>query len=163
MQLLLPHTSCHFLAALGFFLTRTAALLQRSHVGDDELGVDDLDVADGIDRTEFVNDVVVLEAADDLNDGIDIADVAEELVAESCTFAGPFDETRDIDKLDGAELNLLRVSPLTVKPPVRRVAVGCAAPPLPAGATTIAATRNTAAVAPAARPTTGAGTLLEGP
>ena len=88
-------------AALGFLAARLAALIEGSHVGEDQFGVDDLDVAEGIDRAEFVDDVVVFEATDDLHDGVDLADGGEELVAESGAGGGTFDEARDIDELDG--------------------------------------------------------------
>ncbi len=50
-----------------------------------EFGVDDFDVAHGVNRAGDVVDVRVLEAADDLHDGVHLADVAEEFVAQ--TFA----------------------------------------------------------------------------
>ena len=37
-----------------------------------------------------MDDVLVLEAADDLHDGVDFADVREELVAEAFALAAPF-------------------------------------------------------------------------
>ena len=88
-------------AALGFLFAGDAAFFERGHVGEDELGVDDLDVADRIDGAEFVDDVVVFETADDLDDGVGFADVGEELVAEAGAFGGAFDEAGDIDELDG--------------------------------------------------------------
>ena len=88
-------------AAFGFFLAGVAAFFERGHVGEDEFGVDDLDVADGIDGAEFVDDVVVFEAADDLDDGVGFADVGEELVAEAGAFGCAFDESGDVDEFDG--------------------------------------------------------------
>ncbi len=95
-------------AAFGFLLAGVPAFLQGGEIGEDEFGVDDLDVADGIDGAEFVDDVVVFETAHDLDDGIDFADVGEEFVAESGTFGGAFDEARDIDELDGGGDEFLR-------------------------------------------------------
>ena len=54
-------------------------------VGQDQLGGDDLDVAHGIYGTHGVDDVGILETAHDLNDGVDLADVGEELIAEALT------------------------------------------------------------------------------
>ena len=55
-----------------------------------------------------MNDVVVLEAADDLDDGVNLADGGEELVAESFALAGTGDESRDIYKLNGGGNDDLR-------------------------------------------------------
>ena len=45
-------------------------------------------------------DVRVFEAAHDLHDGVDLADVAEELVAETLARARAFHEAGDVDELD---------------------------------------------------------------
>ena len=47
-------------------------------------------------------DVRVFEAADDLDDGIDFADVTQEFVAEAFTLRGAFDQSGDIDEFDGS-------------------------------------------------------------
>ena len=52
-----------------------------------------------------MDDVVVVEAAHDMHDGVALADVAEELVAKARTLTGTLDEARDIDELhDGGGL-----------------------------------------------------------
>ena len=76
------------------------ALLDRVEVGQDEFGGDDLDVAHGIDRAGDVVDVVVLEAADDLDDGVDFADVGQKLVAEPLARARALDQAGDVDELE---------------------------------------------------------------
>jgi hypothetical protein len=48
-----------------------------------------------------VVDVFVFETADDLDDGIDFADVAEEFVAEAFTLGGAFDEAGNINEFYG--------------------------------------------------------------
>ena len=77
-----------------------AALFQRCHVGEDQLGVDNLDVADRVDRAEFVNDVVVFKAAHHLHDRVGFADIGEELVAQARAFRRAFHQAGDVDKLD---------------------------------------------------------------
>ena len=77
------------------------ALGERRVVGKDQFGVDDLNVTDGVDGATDVMDVVVLETADDLHNGVDFADVAEELVAEAFTGAGALDEAGDVHEFDG--------------------------------------------------------------
>ena len=51
------------------------ALLHRGQVGQNQLVVDNLDVAHGVDTAQLVDDVVVLEAAHHLHDGVRLADV----------------------------------------------------------------------------------------
>src|SRR5690606_15490976 len=77
--------------------------------GEREFRVDDLDVGERIDLACDVDDVVVLEAAHDLHDGVGLADVAEELVAEAFAPGGAGDETGDVHELDGGRQGLLRL------------------------------------------------------
>ena len=56
--------------------------------------------------------VGVLEAADHVHDGVHLTDVGQELVAQPLTFAGTFDQTRDIDELDSRRHGPLRVHDL---------------------------------------------------
>ena len=44
-----------------------------------------------------MRDVVVLKAAQDVGDGVDLADMAKELVAQALALGGAFDEARDVD------------------------------------------------------------------
>ena len=48
-----------------------------------------------------MDDVVILEATHDLDDGVDFADGGEKLVAEAFAFAGTGDQAGDVDELDG--------------------------------------------------------------
>ncbi len=95
-----------------FLLQPVVALLQRREIGQDQLGVDDFDVAHGIDCAADVMDVAVLEAAHHLHDGVHFADVAEELVAEALARARPFHEPGDIDELDRGRNDFLRMRKL---------------------------------------------------
>jgi hypothetical protein len=74
--------------------------LNRGHVGEDQLRGDDLDVTDRVDRSGHMVDVLVLETTDDLNDGIDLPDMGEKLVAQALALAGALDQAGDIDELD---------------------------------------------------------------
>ena len=89
------------IAALGLFFAGDSAFFEGCEVGQDQFRVDDLDIADGIDGAEFVDDIVVFEAAHDLDDGVGFADGGEELVAEAGALGGPLDQAGDIDELDG--------------------------------------------------------------
>ena len=77
------------------------ALFDGVEVGEEELGVDDVDVVEGVDAAGDVDDFGVVEAADDVADGVGGADVAEELVAEAFALGGAFDEAGDVDELHG--------------------------------------------------------------
>ncbi len=74
---------------------------EGGHVREDEFGVDDFDVANGVDGSADVMDVIIFEAAHDLDDGVDFSDVGEELVTESFAGAGAADEAGDVNELDG--------------------------------------------------------------
>ena len=74
-------------AAPGVLLELFLLPRDRLEVGEDELGLDRLDVAHRIERAGDVDDVLVLEAAHDLDDRVHLADVLEELVAEALALA----------------------------------------------------------------------------
>ena len=54
-------------------------------------------------------DVVVLEAADDVDDRVHLADVGEELVAEAFALARALDQSRDVEELHGGGDGALRL------------------------------------------------------
>ncbi len=91
---------CVGVTGAEFFLVALDAFLDGGEVGEDEFGGDGFDVADGVDGAGDVVDVIIGEAADDVDDGIDFADVGEELVAEAFALACAADEAGDIDDLD---------------------------------------------------------------
>ncbi len=98
-------------AALGGLGHPACAVLDDFEVGEDELIVDGIDVGDGVHGLSLghilhhMDDVVIVEAAHDMDDGIALADVAKELVAEACTLACALDEAGDVHELhDGGGL-----------------------------------------------------------
>ena len=56
-----------------------------------------------------MDDVVVVEAAHDVDDGVGFADVGEELVAQAFAFARACNQTGNIDELDDGGLHFLRI------------------------------------------------------
>jgi hypothetical protein len=54
-------------------------------------------------------DIRVFETTNDLDDGVHLADMAEKLVPEAFALACSFDETRNINELDGRGDNSLRL------------------------------------------------------
>ena len=88
------------LVGAGLAADAVEPLLQALQVGQHQLGLDDAHVADGVDGALHVHHVVVVEAADDLEDGVALADVAEELVAQALALAGAAHQARDVGEVD---------------------------------------------------------------
>jgi hypothetical protein len=53
--------------------------------------------------------VVIVKTAQDMQDGIGLPDICQELVAQSFPFAGPFDESGDIHDIHGSRDNALGI------------------------------------------------------
>src|SRR5215471_12383570 len=104
---------CCFFAGVQLLLYSVASLLQRSEVGQHELGIYDFDVANWINSRADVMNVWVLKTTHHLNDRLDFADVMEELIAEAFTRAGAFHQARDVHKLDRCWCDLLRARNLS--------------------------------------------------
>jgi hypothetical protein len=83
-------------------------LLQGLEVGEDQLGVDGLDVRARRDLAVDVDDVAVLEGAHDLADGVGLTDVGEELVAEPLPLGGTTHDAGDVDERHRRGQDLLR-------------------------------------------------------
>ena len=47
-----------------------------------------------------MDDIGILKAADNMYDGIALADICKKLIAETLTLGGSLDETRDINEFD---------------------------------------------------------------
>ena len=87
-------------ARLAGLVGLAQARLDRLEVLDLELQVHDFLVADGIHGAVHVDDVAVVEAAQDVQDGVALADVGQELVAEALAAAGAAHQTGDVDDVD---------------------------------------------------------------
>ena len=81
--------------------------LEAVEIGQHQLGFDRLGIGDRIDAPLDMGDVAAFEAAQDVDDRVDLADVGEELVAEPFALGGAADEAGDVDELD-LGLDLLR-------------------------------------------------------
>ncbi len=53
-----------------------------------------------------MDDIFILEAADNVDDGVALADGGEELVAEAFSVGGSFDEAGDVDEFEGGRHDL---------------------------------------------------------
>ena len=99
MSLLHPR----FLLAAG-----GSAFSMRLQVGEDQLGVDRLDVVGRVDLAVDVDDVRVVEGADHLADRVGLADVGQELVAQPLPLGGAADDAGDVDEADTVAGTTLR-------------------------------------------------------
>lgn len=86
---------------MAAFSVLDGALFHGVEIGEQKLGVDDVDVVQRVDAAGDVDDLRVREAADDVEDGVGLADMAEELVAETFTLGRAFDDAGDVDELHG--------------------------------------------------------------
>ena len=84
--------------ALGLACQPGQPLLHRLQVGQDQLGVHRLDVARRIDPGVDVDDVVVVEGAHHLADGVGLADGGQELVAQPLPLRRAAHEAGDVDE-----------------------------------------------------------------
>ena len=100
------------LVALGLLLQPRDRLLQRLQVGQDQLGLDRLDVAGRVDLAVDVGDVLVAEDAGHLADRGRLPDVGEELVAQALALRGAADDAGDVDELDRRGEHLRRTEEL---------------------------------------------------
>ena len=102
------------LVALGLLLELGQLLLERTHVGQDELGHDGIGIAGRIDElaraAHFTHDVGILKVAHDLADGVGLADVCQELVAQALALVGALHQTCDVDELDRSRHDAARVN-----------------------------------------------------
>src|SRR3546814_8707307 len=74
------------------------ALFEAFEVGQQQFGLDRLGVGDGIDLVLDMLNVVILETAQDMDDRVDFADVAEKLVAEPFALRRAAHEAGDVDE-----------------------------------------------------------------
>lgn len=93
-------------AGFGLLFDFGEGVFGHLKVGEDELKGDHFDVVEGIDSACDVDDVGIFKAADDLDNGVGVADVREELVAEPFSLGGAFDKTCDVDETDGGRDDL---------------------------------------------------------
>ena len=99
------------LEKIHFFLERLVALeelagfviaaLRNLEIAEDQFEVDGFDVAQGIDRALHMHDIAGIEAADHMDDGVDLADMRQELVAQALALGRALDQSGDVDELDG--------------------------------------------------------------
>ena len=73
---------------LGHFLHALDAVFYGFQVFQLQFRIDDFLIAQRVYRTVYVNDVIVFEAAQHVDDGVALADVSQELIAQAFSLAG---------------------------------------------------------------------------
>ena len=97
-------------ARLGLLLQGNPAPLQTIQIGQHQLGLDDIGIAAGIDTPLDVRDVGILKAAQHIGDGIDLADMRQELVSEALALRCAANQARDIDECQARRNDLLALA-----------------------------------------------------
>ena len=100
------------LVAAGLLLQPRDRLLDGLQVGQDQLGLDRAEVGLRVHLAVDVGDVLVAEDARDLADRRGLADVGEELVAQSLALRGAADDAGDVHELHGRGQDLGRAEEL---------------------------------------------------
>ena len=101
---------CLLIPAFGGFLLFQTPLLNTVDVGENQFGVDDLDIPNRVHRVHHVFDIRVFKAADHLHDGVHLADVPQELIAQAFARAGALHQTGDIHEFENGRNQLLRTA-----------------------------------------------------
>ncbi|MCY1234354.1 hypothetical protein D9M72_469350 [compost metagenome] len=95
--------------AAGALAGLLGAALEAVEVGEHQLGLDRLGIGDRVDAAFDVGDVVILEAAQHMHDGIHFADIGEELVAEAFALRCAAHQAGDVDERDARRDDFLRL------------------------------------------------------
>ncbi len=97
-------------AGLGLFAVALDRLFHRGQVGQRQFGDDGFDVGQRIDLARHVHYVGIVEAAHHIHNGVGLADVGQELVAQAFALGCARHQARDVDEFDDGVLHALRVN-----------------------------------------------------
>jgi hypothetical protein len=87
-------------------------LLQAVEVGEHQLRLDRLGVADRVDAALDMGDVAILEAAQHMDDRVHLADVRQELVAQALALGGAAHQPGDVHEFEAGRDDLLAFADL---------------------------------------------------
>ena len=115
------------LVALGGLGRLLHPAVHHLQIGHDQLQIDGADIAQRVHRhvlagvRHHVHDVLVVEAAHHMDDGVGAADVLQKLVAKSRALTGALHQTRDVHEFDDRRGLLVRLVHLRqlVQPRIR--------------------------------------------
>ena len=100
------HLVEEFLVPLGGLLGLVHPALHHVQIRHDELHVNGLNVPHGIHRhigtgvRHHMHDVLIVKAADNVDNGVGLPDVGQELVAQARPLAGPLHQSGNVHELD---------------------------------------------------------------
>ena len=94
-------------ALLGLLAPLLDLLLNDGKVRERQLRIDDFNIGSRIHFAGHMNNVVVLEAADDMGNGVALTDVGEELIAKAFALARAGNQTGDVDEFDSGRNDFL--------------------------------------------------------
>src|SRR5258705_7994428 len=103
---------CFFVAGAGGLARLVEPPLHHRQIRKGELAGNDVVIAHRIDGTHDMHDIRILKRPNHVHDGVDFADVRQELIAEAFALRGAFDESGDIDELHDGRNLLLRFDDL---------------------------------------------------
>ena len=115
----------HLMLELLVALQRLGSLLHPAldhlQIRHHQLHVDDVDIPPWVRAALHVDDVLVVKAADHVDDGVGLPDVGQELVAQTLALAGALHQAGDVHELDDRRGLLVRLVHLRqlVQPLVR--------------------------------------------
>ena len=99
----LKHTELHLRslisAGLGSLLRLRQSTLHSLQILDLQLIIDHLHIAHRVHSRVDMSDIIIIETAEHMDDGIRLADISQELIAEALTLRGPLHEPGDVDDL----------------------------------------------------------------
>ena len=97
-----------FVIGLGIFLGFEQLFFDGLEICQRQLGIDCLDIVDGIDPAGHMGHVFIFEAAHHVYDGVGFPDVGKKLVAEPLALGRPGDQPCNIDELHRGRNGFLR-------------------------------------------------------
>ena len=109
------HLFAGFLIHLGRAGDLGDTALQHFEVRKDQLQIDGLNIAKRVNTSVDMDDILILKAAHYMDDGVNLTDICQELVAQALTLGCALDKSCDIHELDHGGCHLFRVIHLTQK------------------------------------------------
>ena len=101
------------LVHLGLFGNLGNSSLQNLNIGEDKFQIDGFNISCRVNRTVYMDNVVIFKAANNMDNSIHFTDVGKKLVAETFTFAGTLYKTCNIYKFNGSRSYFFRMIEFT--------------------------------------------------